>query len=91
MMQNGIAYSRRSLATITYAKECLSQPTTPTPNACDGKGAGRSQKRLKRGPMNNLRDYFRQLWNLVYPPVAVVEYLMGFPLGWTDCEDSETL
>ena len=39
---------------------------------------------------NNLRDWFRQTYGFLYPPVRVVEYLMGFEIGNTCCTPSET-
>lgn len=55
----------------------------PTPTACDHKGSGRP--RLGRGPSNNLRDWFRLHYGFLYPPVRVVEWLMGFPPEWGRC------
>lgn len=54
----------------------------PTPSACDHKGSGR--QREERGENNNLRDWFKKRFNLVYPATLAVEYLMDFPIGWTD-------
>jgi hypothetical protein len=88
MTRNGTAYPRESLAPIFYATECLSLPLIPSPVAVDCKGSGRN--RLERGANNNLRDYFTIIWNTLYPPASVVEYLMGYPSGWTDLKDSET-
>jgi hypothetical protein len=60
----------------------------PTPTAVDGKGSGR--KRLERGINNNLRDWFKINFNLLYPPVACVRYLMGYPAVWDVCADTAT-
>ncbi len=60
----------------------------PTPTACDHKGSGRL--RLERGPNNNLRDFFKIHYGMLYPPVRVVEWLMGYPIGHTALEPSET-
>lgn len=60
----------------------------PTPTKCDHKGSGRL--RLERGANNNLRDWFKIKWRFLYPPVAVVEYLMGLPIGWTALAPLET-
>ena len=87
-MQNGIAYRLPTLVRISDAIEFSSSPWVPCPVACDGKGSGRI--RLERGANNNLRDWWNINYNFAYPPVAASEYLMGFPLGWTDLEDSET-
>jgi hypothetical protein len=87
-MQNGNAYRRRPLVRITDAIEYSSLSIVPTPSACDHKGSGRPRK--GRGPGNNLRDWFRQTYGFLYPPVRVVEYLMGFEIGNTCCTPSET-
>lgn len=87
MTLNGIAYQRPPLVpSITEIASGL--PLVPTPTACDHKGSGRPRK--GRGPGNNLRDWFRQLHGFLYPPVAAVEYLMGYPTDWTVLKDSVT-
>jgi hypothetical protein len=57
----------------------------PTPCARDGKGARsiKAQKNSNRGATNSLPDYLRVLNNWQYPPVVVVEYMMGWLEGWT--------
>ena len=64
----------------------------PTPTASDANGSGRSHKRkgIERG-WTNLKDYCSLVWKLAYPPVLVVEYMMGYPIGWTGLEPLETL
>ena len=84
MTRNGIAYRRQPLAPISYATESLSLPKVPSPMAQDSKGARR--KRLESGDHYNLRDYFGDKYNLLYPPVAMVEYLLGFPPNYTALE-----
>ena len=54
----------------------------PTPNATDWKGSSREGQR--RGQLSEAVAIGGQL-NPTW-----VEWLMGFPLGWTDLEDSET-
>ena len=88
MMLNGTCYRREASALTTFAVEFSSSPTCPTPSAVDHKGSGRPRK--DRGPGNNLRDWFRQLYGFLYPPVRVVEYLMGFPEDFTALEPSAT-
>lgn len=88
LMRNGIAYRRVSLVRISDATGCLSSPVVPSPVACDYKGSGR--RRIERGANNNLRDWWNMNYGFVYPAVRVSEYLMGFPEGWTDLEDSAT-
>ena len=87
-MRNGTLYQRLALGHIINVIEFSSLPTVPTPTASDGKGG--HTPNANRGAMHNLRDWFVVYYNLLYPPVTVVEYLMGFPIGWTDLEDSET-
>ena len=60
----------------------------PTPTKCDHKGSGRL--RLERGANNNLRDWFKINYGFLYPPVVVVEYMMGWPIGWTALQPLET-
>lgn len=88
MARNGIAYQRAPSALCITEIESLSRRFVPTPAACDYKGSGRPRR--NRGPGNNLRDWFRQNYGWLYPPVRLVEYLMGFPKGFTDLKDSAT-
>lgn len=87
-MRNGIVYQRESLVRISDVIESSSLPNVPCPVAADCKGAGR--ERLGRGANNNLRDWCAINYNLLYPPVALVEYLLGFPIGFTALEHWET-
>ena len=81
MMRNGILFRREPLGHTISGGECLSEPHVPTPAACDHKGSGHPRK--GRGPANNLRDWFRQNYGFLYPPVSLAEYLMGFPAGFS--------
>jgi hypothetical protein len=65
-----------------------STPSVPTPTACDHKGSGRH--RLERGANNNLRDWFKINYGFLYPPVRVVEWLMGYPTEHTDSGEPVT-
>lgn len=87
-MQDGIIYRRPPAAPIFLAIACGSLPRLPRPVTCDGKGSGRI--RHERSQAMNLRDWWNANYNFVYPPVRVVEYLMGFPAGWTDLKPLET-
>jgi hypothetical protein len=65
----------------------------PTPTAQDGSGSGtHSLRRRSRGCKHglNLRDWFRTFFNLVYPPAEATEYMMEYPIGWTDLKPLET-
>ena len=88
MTVSGIAYRRQPLVPTSEATECLSSPVVPRPVACDGKGSGRIRHERLQGM--NLRDWWNVNYGYVYPPARMTEYLMGFPLGWTDCEPSGT-
>ena len=46
--------------------------------------------RIERGANNNLRDYFKIRYGMLYPPVRVVEWMMGLRGGYTDWRDSGT-
>ena len=54
----------------------------PTPNAADGTGGPGNSGRMGG---ENLRTAVSGSLNPTW-----VEWLMGFPIGWTDCEHSET-
>ena len=90
IMQDGELWELVTPAHLMYAREYgywqQCKGWIPTPTACDYKGSG--FPREGRGPGNNLRDWFKQLYGLLYPPVNAVEYLQGIPLGWTDCTRS---
>ena len=82
MTVNGIAYQLPTLAQSTTETE---YSLLPTPAARDWKGARsiKSQQEANRGERNSLPDYFRVKGNWLYPPVAVVEYMMGLNTGYT--------
>ena len=44
----------------------------------------------KRGPMNDYRDFCRQVLGQTYPDVEQTERIMGFPKGWTELKPLET-
>jgi hypothetical protein len=83
MTRDGLLWELPTLEHLTSGTEC---GLLPTPCARDGKGARslQAQKKASRGATNSLPDYFRIQKNWQYPPVAVVEYMMGWPIGWTD-------
>ena len=87
MTRNGTAFLRRPLVPSITVTAC-SSGRIPTPTACDHKGSGRPRK--GRGPGNNLRDWFRQTYGLLYPPADLVEWMLGFPIGFTDLKRSGT-
>jgi hypothetical protein len=85
-MRNGTVFQRPQLARCTVGTE-YGFSLIPTPTACDHKGSGRL--RLERGANNNLRDWFKIKFGFLYPPVAAVEYLMGYPVGWANLKATE--
>lgn len=87
-MLSGIVFQRRPLVPISLAIACGSRPRVPRPVACDGKGSGRVRHERSQGM--NLRDWWNANYRFVYPPARVTEYLMGFPIAWTDLEPLET-
>jgi len=60
----------------------------PTPVKSDASGAGRVGPR-KNGNISSLKDYLSKWHKLAYPPVNITEYMMGWPLGWTDLKPLE--
>ena len=60
----------------------------PTPVKSDAMGSGRVGP-LKGGKMSSLKDYLSKWHRLAYPPVNITEYMMGWPLGWTDLKPLE--
>ena len=83
LMRGGECWERQKLVQTTNEKEF---GLLPTPCARDGRGARslNAQKKAGRGATNSLPDYFRIQKNWQYPPVAVVEYMMGWPQKWSD-------
>jgi hypothetical protein len=87
LMRNGIAYQLPPLVPRTFATAC-GLSLIPTPTACDHKGSGRL--RLERGENNNLRDWCKIKFGFLYPPVRLVEFLMGYPTDHTALKRWET-
>lgn len=73
----------------TLDKDSIGLPPIPTPTACDGKGSGRGTLKRKETAISgwglNLRDWFLLRYNFLYPPVEIVRWLMGYPIGWANC------
>ena len=88
LMRHGECWERQMLVQTTNETE---SGLLPTPCARDGRGARslQAQQKAGRGASNSLPDYLRIRKNWQYPPVAVVEYMMGWPLGWTDLKPLE--
>jgi DNA (cytosine-5)-methyltransferase 1 len=62
--------------------EAVSARMWPTPNTVDAKGGTRSD------PSSGQAQLCHQMPGPLNP--TWVEWLMGFPLGWTACEPSAT-
>ena len=90
LMLDGTVYPLVRSVPTSLVTEYGSQPRVPRPTACDGKGSGRIRWERVHGGGMNLRDWFNWKYNMVYPPANMAEYLMGWPLGWTDLEPLET-
>lgn len=81
-MQHGECWELGTLEPIIEGNE---SGYLPTPTASDYKGGSSSEKRFReRGAKSNLRDWCAFNCNAQYPPVASVESLMEWPIGWTD-------
>src|SRR5579875_894668 len=79
MMRNGNAYRRRPLVPPTRENGCSLWPTPRARDWRSGKSSARTRARNSR-PLNEIAapgGPLNPLW---------VEWLMGFPPGWTDCE-----
>src|SRR5579875_1332163 len=79
MMRNGNAYRRQPLVPPTRENECSLWPTPTARDWRSGKSSARTRARNSR-PFNEIAapgGPLNPLW---------VEWLMGFPPGWTDLE-----
>lgn len=85
----GVFSMRAPMERHTHEPDCF---YAPTPTATDHKGGGRAERsaRVGRNERNNLRDWFSLRYGLLYPPVEVVEWLMGWPIGHTGLERQAT-
>ena len=61
----------------------------PTPTVSDSSGAGRDGPRKGTHSISNWKDYLSKHYRMAYPPVNATEYMMGWPLGWTDLKPLE--
>lgn len=71
----------------TEETECGSWPT---PTATDYKGASGGCKKLKNPTKLCYRVHPMNMRGTTYPHPIFVEHLMGYPIGWTELDPSET-
>jgi hypothetical protein len=89
---SGTLWERQTLVRrISETESGLWQKTFPTPTVSDAMGAGRNgpRKDRKDGNVSSLKDFLSKQYRLAYPPVSIAEYMMGWPLGWTDLKPLE--
>ena len=85
-------YMAERFADYRNLEEAVALTLWPTPTSRDHKG-GRKLETLKaagRGATNNLNDALTCQGEYGHLNPAWVEWLMGFPAGWTDLDHSET-
>ena len=87
MTASGTAYPLRPLVRLIDATECS---FWPTPAASNAKGAAKNRFRTSPTYRGNLDEAVRDSPSSGQLNPNWVEWLMGFPLGWTVCDASET-
>jgi hypothetical protein len=94
-MRNGECYRQPMLAQITLESECGSLPRIPTPDANMGK-RGTQENWLPIRPSGQpaqypINQYLRDLTKITGKPNPMwCEWLMGWPMQWTDLKPLET-
>ncbi len=89
MMRNGNVYQRQPLALHIPGNGYGSWPT-PTARDHSGGRLALTAAKAGRGAKNNLRDFMSIAYGWQYPPVRMVEYMMGFPTDWASLSPTET-
>ena len=88
IVRNRIAYRLPTLVPDNFGTEC---GLWPTPNATASKGGRLSPRRGVANPeRNNWQDWCSLVLGQRYPNPETAEQVMGFPVGFTEIEDSET-
>ena len=94
---DGVAIEPMMLEQFTGAREFL---LLPTPIACDSYGGASKVERIPTGWRRRskkgvtygakLRSVFWTVFGTLKPQPKIYETIMGFPIGWTELESSET-
>ena len=87
MTASGTAYRLPPLVRLTDATECS---FWPTPTASNAKGAAKNRFRTSPTYRGNLDEAVRDSPSSGQLNPNWTEWLMGFPLEWTDLDVSET-
>jgi len=85
-MRSGHLYDQ---TTHTIPDGDYSFPRIKRPIASDANGSARVNY-PPPGHSTNLQDWWNKNYRFAYPPVRITEYLMGFPIEWTDSKPLET-
>ena len=88
LMRDGECWEQQMLEQTIRGTESGLSERWPTPVTSDASGAGRVGPR-KNGNISSLKDYLSKWHKMAYPPVNITEYMMGWPLGWTDLKPLE--
>ncbi len=80
-----------TLAPLDYQRWNGTSGLLPRPMASDSKGAGKRRYRTSPKCRGNFREVIRETSSDgIYPRPEFVEWVKGFPEGWTDSSLSET-
>ncbi len=89
-MRNGSVYQREPLVPRTNG---TGFSFAPTPRAADYKGACKpsrsTAKRVKDG-IANLPEYCQEIGITGRMSIGITEWMMGFPIGWSELEGTAT-
>ena len=81
-----------SLAPLTYQPWNGTSGLLPRPTKSDQKGAGYKRFRTSPTYRGNFREAIREVeTDGIYPNPEFAEWVKGFPIGWTELAQSETL
>jgi hypothetical protein len=91
--QDGIAFKQLQSEHHTNENGCSSSPRWPTPTATAWGSTGQRQilqRRVDNGDITPAEKLAMSAGNGGKLNPEWIEWLMGFPIGWTDLEDLET-